>query len=219
MIKEITYKVFTEQIQRRLQNDYPSGEFTVTSNEILLYIFQALGQAITNAANQYYSVEGLAATPEAFITTYKFPASSLKKDYDTGRYVLVLPHPPLNVLYGYSIMSPYFAGSGAKSFPLIKINGYQKGFALQLSSPSYGIYYEVEGAQMLLTSEHLDLINSGLKLFVPMLSPRGQSDNDTINASDETLAVVFDAVVARLSQRMGTPKDASNDGANKKTEA
>lgn len=221
MIKNITYKVFIEQIQRRLQNDFPSSEFTVTANEISLYVYQALSTAITVAANQYYALEGMYTTPDSFVSTFKFPASSLTRDWDTGRYLITLPHPPVNLPLGYSILSPVLVGQGRKSISLIAINGYQKGYALKFAVPGYGIFYEIEGNQMLITCEDMDLINSDLKLYVSMLSPRGQTgnDTDTINAPDETLAVVFDQVVARLAQRVATPKDANNDGANKKTEA
>lgn len=221
MIKNVTYKAFIEQIQRRLQNDFPSHEFTVTDNEIGLYIYQALATVITNLANQSYAMEGLMVVPEGFISRFKFPASTFKRDADTGEYNVTLPHPPINLPLGYSIMSPFLAGAGTKSVSLIAINSFQKGYALKFAHPDYGVFYEVEGSNMILTSEDFDLINSGLSLFVPMLSPRGKtgSDTDTINASDETLAMVFDAVVARLSQRVATPRDADNDGANKKTEA
>jgi hypothetical protein len=220
MITNITYKVFIEQIQRRLQNDFPSNEFTATDNEIALYIFQALATAITTAANQAYAVEGIYTTPEAFITTFRIPATDFTRDDDTGQYIATLPHPPLNLPLGYSVLAPTLVGKAQKSFPLIAINGYQKGYAFKMAMPEYGIYYEIEGNKMFITSEDLELKQSGLKLNVSMLSPRGKgSDDETINAPDDILTQVFDAVIARLTQRVNTPKDTINDGANKKTEA
>ena len=219
MIKSITYKVFIEQIQRRIQNDFPSSESTVTANEIALYVYQAIATAITQASERAFAVDGIHSAPEGFITTFKFPPSAIKKDYDTGCYEVTLPHPPVNLPLGYSIMAPYFTERGQKTYPVIWINSYHKSYALKLATPDYGIYCEAEGDKLIFTCPDYDLINSGMKLFVPMLSPRGSgNDTDTINVADDVLAFVFDAVVARMTQRVATPKDTINDGANKRNE-
>jgi hypothetical protein len=218
MLKQLTYKNFADLVLRRITNDFGNAEITVTSNEVYAYLFPAIGQVITTTANQYYAAEGVFPDLNSFQITYKFACSGLTKDIDTGDFYLTLNQIPLGLPEGVSIKSPTLIGNGTKSFPLIYVAGYSRNYALKMPTPAYGGYWYNEGSKLTIISGE-DLIASGLKLSITMLSSKGQAETDTMNLTDEAFASVFDLVVNKLMQRIMTPKDTTNDGVNKKTEA
>lgn len=218
MIKQITYGVFAELVQRRLQNDFPNSDFTVTENEIFLYTYPAIAQVITAQAGQYYAVEGIFPDLNSFNLTYKFDLSTaLTKDVDTGDYYLTLPQVPVGLPEGVSIKSPTIIGSGKRSYPLIYISGNSRNYALKMPTPSFGGYWYYEASKLVIITPE-NLLTIGKKLSVTMIASRGQNTTDVMNLSDEAFAAVFDLVINKLTQRIMQPKDLVNDGVDKKTD-
>lgn len=216
MISTVTYGTFIEQIKKRLFNNWPSADqANLSNNEVALYVFQAIATVMTTLANQRYSVEGIYSTSEAFITTYKIALSTATKDTDTNDYSVALPHPPLNLPMGFSVQTPKYAKGNGVLTSLMLIDSYAKGYATSMIEKPTGDYYYVEGSKLLIVTS-TDLIATGWKLLVPMLSSRSATgaETDTINLSDEALSMVFDIVVAKLQQRLGIPVDLVNDGKN-----
>jgi len=220
MITSINFGMFTERVKRFLANNWPNTTLDVTSNEILLYMFEAVGSAIVNSSKENFREVGLNLVSEGFITNYSFDTSTLSYDINTGDYYVTLPAPPVNLPLGYSISAPYFSGAQAKSYPLLAIQPFNRGYALKMPTPNYGVYYWVEGSILKIDSQGADLKNSGLTLNVPMQSPRSStgSDDDVINIPDDQMSNVFDMVVAKLVDRMNRPKDNVNDGSPHYTE-
>jgi hypothetical protein len=218
MIKTVTYGAFAELVERRLANDFASSEFTVTENEIFLYLYPAIAQVITAQAAQYYAVEGIYPDLNSFNLTYKFDLSTaLTKDNDSGDYYLTLPQVPVGLPEGVAIKSPTLIGSGKRSYPLIYISANTRNFALKMPTPAFGGYWYYEGSKLvIITSENL--ITSGKKLSVTMIASRGQNTADAMNLSDEAFSSVFDIVINKLTQRIMQPRDLQNDGVDKKTD-
>lgn len=223
MIQTVSFSQLSERIKRWLSNNWPDIADTTTNNEIYLFIYEAIGEVITQSANQKYQAEGIYPSQDSFVTTYSFACSTLKYDFGTQISSLTLPFPPINLPLGYSIKSPWFSGTGApgKTFPLIPINGYQKGYAFELPTPN-GVagYYEVEGDQMSIHSEGIILTNTGWALKIPMLSARSRSgsDDDLINLPDGEMSMVFDMVTQKLANKLNRPRTQANTGAPRFTE-
>lgn len=219
LIQNITWGVLIERIRLRLYNGWASIADNIEDGEIVLYIQEAIAVVITQMSNQGLSVDGVRSIPEGFITTYKFAASTILKDKDTGYYKLTLPQPPINLPLGYSVISPYFAKSASVSLPLIPIHPYQRSYNKTLPTPNYTIFYFVENNTMYLDLAENSIYETGT-LYVPMLSPRSATgkDTDLINMPDDAVSMVFDFVIAKLTQRLQTPTDNVNDGVSKPTQ-
>jgi len=211
LVGNITWAKAIRRINRRIMNGYPSIGSTLSDNEIELYLIEAIATVMIQEANTSMQIEGVRSIHEGFITTYKI--TTITKDNTTGFYTVTLPHPPIGMPLGLSIISPYFASSGQISFPLIAVHPNQRGIYNQMPTPNYGIYYWVENNTMYLDGR--GVIVSGLgTLYIPMPSPRPATNNDTdpINLPDEAMSMVFDMVVTKLTARLQTPQDNFNDG-------
>ena len=214
MINQVTFKVFFERVKRRLSNGWPNIKFNITDNEIALYLYGCAATVITQTSDKSYSIDGIRSAPEGFITNYKFTGSQITYSNDNGLYTVTLTAPPVGLPLGYSIKSPYFSGGGAESYPLIAVHSFNRGYALKLPTPNFGVYYRVTGSSFEMETQGFDLINSGLNLNIPMLTARSATNNysDVINMSDEAIEMVFDMVIKELTERMNTPTDMVNDG-------
>jgi hypothetical protein len=210
-IQSITFGVAAERIKRRIFNGYPTVAENLSNNELYLYLYEAIALVIVQTSEKGLQVEGARSIPEGFITTYKF--TSFTKDITTGYYSVVLPHPPVGLPLGYSIVSPYFAANGTTSFPLIAVNPFQRGYYDKIASPNYGVFYFVENNDLYIDFRGKDALSAG-SLYIPMLSPRPVTGNDTdlINLPDDAMSMVFDIVVNKLTQRIQMPTDEINDG-------
>ena len=213
IINNITFGVFVERIKKFCENNWPDQKLDVTSNEILLYVYEGIGAAIVNAAEKGYQAEEILALPEGFLTTYKLASDTFVRDVNTGIYQVSMPAPPVNLPLGYSISAPFFGGYNAKSYPLIAVNASQVGYFDKIEMPKYGVFYWIEGSTFNMYSPNVNLYESGLTLYLRMLSPRSltNTDTDTINVPDDQLSVVFDIVCQKLIARMNRPKDLATD--------
>lgn len=211
LINSITWAVAAERIKRRLYNGWPSIAENTTPNEIYLYLYEAIATVITQKSERGLAVEGIRAIPEGFITTYSF--TNFTKDQIRGYYTVTLQQPPVGLPLGYSIISPYFATVGQVSYPLIAIHPFQRGYYDKLPSPNFGVYYFVENSTFFMDFKGQDTSIVGT-LYIPMLSPRGATgqDTDVINIPDEAMSMVFDMVVQKLTQRLEVISDTINDG-------
>ncbi len=224
MIATVSFGQLIERVRRYLSNQWPDVADTTTSNEIALYIFEAIGEVITQQAGQKYAAEGIYPSQDSFVTTYAFPCSGMTYDLTSQIHTITLPFPPINLPLGYSIKSPYFAGTNApgKSSPLMPIQGYQKGYWSALPMPdSWPGTYEVEGNLMnVYVNNGIMLTISGWTLKIPMLSARSRtgSDDDLINLPDGEMSMVFDLVIGKLTNKLNRPRTAAATGQPRFTE-
>ena len=189
-----------------------------------MYTYEALGEVITQQANNQYTATGIYPDQDSFVTTYSFACSTLTYDISSQIHTLTLPFPPINIPLGYSIKSPYFTGTGApgKSAPLAVIHAYQKGYAALLPTPDdIPGSYDVEGDQMhIYVDNGLMLTLTPWTLKIPMLSARSRtgSDDDLINLPDGEMSMVFDIVIQKLANKWNRPRTQANTGAPRTTE-
>lgn len=214
MITTLTYDTFIERIKKRLANGWPNIKFSITDNEILMYVYEATATAITMLSTQGLKLDGIRAVPEGFLTTYKIAASSFVQDTNTSYFSVAMPAPLINLPLGYSISEPYFAGAGVPGLPIILVHARQKGFWNKIPTPDYGVYAWVEGLSFIMDGRGLNLALSGQTLYLRMLSPRSATGNtsDVMTMPDEAIKMVFDLVIDELTKRLQTPKDKTNDG-------
>jgi hypothetical protein len=220
IVNSITFGVFVERIRKYLSNGWPDISDALTDNEVLTYVYDAIAAAIVKSAETKFNIDGIYPSQDGFITTYSFPSSTLNFDEDAQYYWLLLPHPPVNLPLGVSIKSPFIAGMGRKSFPLIAMHAYQKGYNFELPTPNYGGFYEVEAGVMNIYVDNINLLTKPWTIKVPMLSPRSKtgSDDDVINIPDDTLSLAFDMVTQKLTNRLNRPHTAANTGEPRFTE-
>jgi len=214
MITQVTFGVFVERIKRYLSNGWPDIADNYTSNEILLYVYEALATAITTSAKESYKVDGIYSTYEGFITTFSFAASAFTRDAKTGYFKVTLPAPPVGLPLGYSIKAPTFVGDGAESYPLIFLQSFNRANALKMPTPNFGIYCWPENRTLFLYANGQNLMALPQTLNVPMLTARGAtgSDTDVINAPDDDIEMAFKIVIDNITGRVDRPKTLTNAG-------
>jgi hypothetical protein len=211
LIGNITWAKAIRRINRRIMNGYPSIASTLSDNEIEMYLIEAIATVMVQETNAQMQFDGVRSVPEGFITTYTI--TTFPKDVSTGLYKITLPHPPIGLPLGLSIISPYFAKNGTISAPLIAIHSNQRGTYRLMPSPNFGAYYWVENSTMYIDSNGADVTILGT-LYLPMPSPRPatNSDSDLINLPDEAMSAVFDICVQKLTARLQTPMETTNSG-------
>lgn len=214
MITAITFGALVERIKRYLTNGWPDIADNYTSNEIMLYVYEALATAITNSSNMAYKVEGIRSTPEGFITDFDFVATGFNRDALTGYFSVTLPAPPVNLPLGYSIKAPTFIGNASESYPVIWVEEYNRSVSTKMPTPNFGIYSWVHNRILYLDSQGQNIMLSGLTLRVPMLTARSQNglDTDLINAPDDAIDATFTAVIDKITGRVDRPKELVNAG-------
>jgi hypothetical protein len=224
MIATVSFGQLIERVRRWLSNQWPDIADTTTNNEVALYVYEAIGEVITQQANQQYTATGIYPDQDSFVTNYSFPCTTLSYNFSSQVHTLTLPFPPINLPLGYSIKAPYFSGIGApgKSAPLLPVHGYQKGYSSELPMPDdVAATYEVEGNQMnIYVTSGIMLTLTGWTLNIPMLSARSKtgSDDDLINLPDGEMSMVFDIVTGKLANKLNRPRTQANTGAPRFTE-
>ena len=197
-----------ERIKKHISDDFPTADFSTTTNEVLLYIDQALAFGLVGQVYAGAKLTGNIAMPEAYVTTYSLP--DLQFDNATREWYTTLPQPPISLPLGYSITGVYFAknlyGRGPSVF-LIKNN--RVAYRENMPMP-FGVRAWVEGSTIKLkASDGGSLLDQ--PLFVTMASTRTSSLTDTMNLPDDAIEQIFMNVVGKLKDRLGLPKDIIQD--------
>lgn len=203
-----TWRQFVQRIWKHINNDFPGTDFSITENEIILYITEAMASAIVgnmyNAAKISQSLE----MPDAYIIQYTLPA--LTQDSISGYWATTLPQPPLSLPLGYSINRIYPAQSGygqGKDVILIKPKrvGRRKTMPMQ-----FGVRGWVTGSTLwLAASDGGSLL--GYTFYAEMPITRPTSLTDVLNMPDDAQEMVFLKVIAKIKDRMGIPMDVVQD--------
>lgn len=203
-----TWRQLIRRIWKHINNDFPGTDFSVTENEMLLYINEAMSYAIVGQVWQGAKVTGFMEMPEAYLVTYQLAA--LSQDNVTKNWHSTMPQPPLSLPLGYSVNRVYFAnttdGEGMDCLP-IKANrvGYRKNMPMPL-----GVRYWIENGKIwLAASDGSSLLNQDC--YIQMPSTRATNLTDQINLPDDATKIIFDLVVARLKDRLQLPQDVVQD--------
>ena len=212
-----TKKLLVQRFRQDLANDFPDSEFSISENEVLLHIDQALAY---NAVGQVYSgakVLGTLEVPEGYITRYSL--SSLVQDPITSEWYATLPQPPVSLPLGYSITRAYFASTlNGVSQEILPIKAKRAAYRNNMPRPS-GAEYKVNGSIIYITANDGSPL-SDLQVYVEMLNSRTSSMTETLNLPDDAIEGIYNLAYAKLVQRYKMPKDviADNIGAGNTTQ-
>lgn len=203
-----TWRQLINRLERHVNDNFPSADYKVSQNEILLYIEEALAFSLVGTSYQMAKIEGNLVVPEGVLTTYALPA--LQKNNITKEWYATLPQPPLSLPLGYSITQAYFANSvdgkgDHVHFIKAKRAAYRKKMPVQV-----GVNARVEGTTIFCEASDGNNLATHT-LYVTMAGTRVTDINSVLNVPDDMIASVFTAVVARLMQRAQLPKDIIQD--------
>lgn len=201
-------KQLIERIKKHVSDGFPNDDFAPSTNEVNLYIDQAIAFSIIGKAYENAKIEGVLAVPEAFHVTYNL--GIMLQDNNTNEWYATLPQPPLSLPLGYSISDVYFSspmmGRSESALPTkVKSVGYDR----YLPQPS-GTSYRVENSIIWVKASNGQPL-SGASLYVQMPVNRVSDITAPMNMPDDVIMSVFDTVVKELMQRYQVPKDIIED--------
>lgn len=197
-----------QRIKQHIADGFPNDDFSVSDNETLLYIDQALAYILVGQVYANAKVEGNIAMPEAWLTTYNVSTPSL--DTPSGYWYCTLPQPPVSLPLGYSINRVYAAQAGSgQSMDFFLIKAKRVGYRRYMPMPTGGRAW-VDGSKLWLAANDGSSL-SGYTFYVNMAKTRTENINETMNLPDDAIEVIFQNVVAKLIQRIQTPRDIVKD--------
>lgn len=209
MALDYTWLQFIVRLEKHINNDFPGTDFSITRNEMLLYINEAMSYGLVGQVWNNSKILGQMEVPDGYITQFALSAPT----YDTvsGYWTTTLPQPPLSLPLGYSINRIYPATTGfgqGNDVILIKAKrvGRRKSMPMQ-----FGVRGWITNNRLwLATSDGSSLLNQ--VFYAEMPSTRATSIDDEINLPDDAQKMVFDLVMVRLKERLGLPQDVVQDG-------
>ncbi len=192
-----------------MANQFPNDDWVITPNEMLLYINEAMSSGIIGQVYSGAKILGAMEMPEAYIV--QFELSALTQDTISGKWTTTLPQPPLSLPLGYSVNRVYPANASlgqGQDVILLKAKrvGRRKNMPLQ-----FGVYGEIQNKKLILwASNGTPLLNE--VFYVEMPSTRAVNLTDAMPLPDDAAEMIFNKVVARLSNRLQIPHDVIQDG-------
>lgn len=205
MAVSVTYtkRLFIERVMRHLANEFPTTEFSITTNEMMLYVDSAIAASIVGATYNNAKLTGILETPEAFVVTTEL--GPLTWNTKTDEWYAELPQPPLSLPLGHSITNIAFEDGS----PIFMIKIKRVPYLKFLPRPT-GCSARVEGGTVYIKQNGGgSLANEAIS--VTMLANR-TSDLDTpMDVADDVMEVVFQQVVKTCLQRFGVPLDIVKD--------
>lgn len=203
-----SWQNFIERCTRHINNNFPSQDFKISDNEVLLYINEAMSVGVVGQVYNGAKILGTLEMPEAYIV--QFELAALTQNKISGKWVTTLPQPPLSLPLGYSINRIYPATQGYGEgqdviFLKAKRIGRRKNMPLQ-----NGIYGEVNNSTLSLWgSNGISLL--GQTFYVEMPSTRAVNLSDPMPLPDDAADMIFTKVIARLKDRLQIPQDIIQD--------
>jgi len=203
-----TKLMLVQRIKQHIADGFTTSEPDATTNEVLLYIDQAIAFTMVGQVYGMAKVEGNLVMPEAWLTTYTL--STLSQDSPSGYWYSTLPQPPVSLPLGYSISRVYAAEAGSgQSQEILPIKAKRVGYRKFMPMPP-GARYWVTGSKIWLAMNDGSSMLS-YTVYVEMAKTRTENIDETLNLPDDAIEAIFQNVVAKLIQRQGLPKDVIQD--------
>lgn len=198
-----------ERVKKHLNDGFPHQDFSISDNEILLYIDQAIPFVLKGEMFENAKITGIFETPEAYLATYE--VTPLTKNAPTNEYVGSLPQAPLGLPTGYNITDAWVSADGFGRGQSVFITSSKRNpYRHFLPKPS-GLFGRVEGDQIYLQSYNgTPLI--GINLYVQMPISRTDSLTAPLNMPDSAIEPIFTKTVQLILQRYQIPQDIVKDG-------
>ncbi len=206
----ITYnkKMLSERIRIHMANNYPDSDASLTDNQVILHIDQALAANLVGQMYAAAKLEGTLVVPEAYISTYNL--TNLLQDGNTGYWYVTLPQPPVSLPLGYSITNAYFAQTAyGQGDPILPIESKRVAYRRFMAMPTGTRYWVQEDKMWLQASNNQPLLNQNL--YVEMIKTRTTDPLEVMNLPDDAIEGIFNNVVIKLKDRMGIPQDTIQD--------
>jgi hypothetical protein len=202
-------KSFVERIKRDLHNGIPDSDFSISDNEILFHVDQAIAYAMVGSVYNLAKLEGTLTVPEAYIS--RFSITDLSKNEVTGEWYATLPQPPISLPLGYSITDVFFAKEAyGRSEPVMPLEAKVVSYRDMLPKPK-GVTYYVQGSTIYLKDSEGSPLR-GLTLYVEMVKTRTVSWTEEISLPDDAIQNVYVSVMDALRKRIINPQDNVQDG-------
>lgn len=199
-----SWKQLVERIQIQILNDFPSSESTMTDNQILLYVNEAMSSGLVGQVYGGAKILGTLEVPDAYII--RFQLAALSKDTATGYWTTSLPQPPVSLPLGYSINRIYFANSVdgvGQDVALIKAKRVGRRTDMPMQ---FGVRAWVTGGTLwMAASNGSSLLNQNC--YIEMPSTRAVNITDTMPLPDDAAEAIMTKVVARLKERLQMPQE------------
>lgn len=199
-----TKQQLCERVQIHMANNFPGSDSRLTTNQVILYVDQALAYTVVGQMYANAKVEGTLETPEGWLTTYNL--TNIQQDSNTGDWYVTLPQPPVSLPLGYSITNAYFAKTAyGKSQSIFFIRAKRVPFRNLMPKPN-GVSGWVENSIMWLrASNNQPLLNQNL--YVQMIKTRTDSLTELMAVPDDAIELIFNNVIMKCKDRLGIPQD------------
>lgn len=204
-----TKRSLIERIEKHINDDFPGEDWTVTTNEMLLYIDAAIPVVMKGQMFELAKVTGFLDVPEAYLVTYSYTISN--QNVNTLEWYVTLAQTPLSLPSGYDITNVYIADpSTGRSQNAYPITAKRKAYRNYMPKPS-GFSYRVNTQTMLLeAADGGSLLNYKLQVEMPI--SRTTDLDAVMSMPDDAIEMVVDKVTAKIVQRYQIPKDIIQDG-------
>lgn len=196
-----------ERIRKHLNDGFPTTDFKVTDNEILLYIDAAIPFVLKGQMFDGVKITNVFEVPEAYLLTYLL---TLTKYAPTNEWVATLPQTPLSLPTGYNITDAYISTPGLGRGQSVFINQTKRvAYRNNMPKPN-GVFARVETNKIYLQSYNGASLNQQ-QLYVQMPISRTADVNDVMSLPDDAIEPIFQKVVATILQRYQIPQDIVSD--------
>src|SRR5690348_16481999 len=113
-------QMLIERVKQHLNSNFPGDDWSVTDNEILLYIDEQIPFVMKGGMFENAKVTGFLDVPEAYLVTYNYTISN--QNPNTMEWYITLAQPPLALPTGYDIPNVYLAdpanGRSQNAYPI-----------------------------------------------------------------------------------------------------
>jgi len=200
-------RMLIQRLERHMNNGYPKDDWTVTENQMLLYIDAAIPVVMKGQMFENAKVSGLFETPEAYLATYDFTIANQRSN--TTEWYITLPQTPLALPDGYAITDVYFIDGGFEGQRCYYLAPKRQSYRNNIPKPD-GVYFRIEGRKMFLqATSNQPLYNYTISVQMPI--SRTDDIDAVMNIPDDSLNLIFEYVVKQLIQRIQMPQDVIND--------
>ena len=199
-----TYSMFVERVKKHLNDGFPTTDFKVTSNEVLLYIYSAIPSVLKSQMYENAKVFNIFEVPDAYLLTYQI--TPLTKNAATNEWKGTLPQTPLELPSGYNITDAYVSQAGyGKGQSIIFTK--TKRVPYRNNMPKMAAVYARIETNIIYLQSYNGMPLNGQTLYVQMPISRAASLSDVMSLPDGAIEPIFNKVIETILQRYKIPQD------------
>lgn len=204
-----TRQQLIDRILRYYYDGIPDDQAEISTNEVDLYINDAIATVINKQAMDDYNITGIMSVPEGYITTYTIPTPSLSDQ--TGFYSSTLPHPPLGLPGECGVVGVFFGGGWGQSKPVLHVKPQEVDYFAFMPMPPQAAYYWVENSTINFWC-NTDLTHISDTIYIRMASNVQSDNNAVLNVPPDAVELIFQDVIGKLLPRKNIKPDNIIDG-------